>query len=144
MIEPVICAVTCFLFVKNLFIFNWRTIALQYCVGFCHTSTWISHRYTYVPSLLNPVTCFLDSTVRPHICPHYVVILVDLAYSSNLLNSFSDTVICFFFPTHSPPLNIFPVFHRSHWWTYWLTPGLRERERERASEPWAPSFSLTH
>ena len=22
-------------------------------VGFCHTSTWISHRYTYVPSLLN-------------------------------------------------------------------------------------------
>ena len=35
------------------FIFNWRIIALQYCVGFCHTSTWISHRYTYIPSLLN-------------------------------------------------------------------------------------------
>ena len=32
---------------------NWRIVALQYCVGFCHTSTWISHRYTYVPSLLN-------------------------------------------------------------------------------------------
>ena len=30
----------------NLFIFNWRIIALQYYVGFCHTSTWISHRYT--------------------------------------------------------------------------------------------------
>ena len=26
---------------------------MQCCVGFCHTSTWISHRYTYVPSLLN-------------------------------------------------------------------------------------------
>ena len=26
---------------------------LQYCVGFCRTSTWISHWYTYVPSLLN-------------------------------------------------------------------------------------------
>ena len=26
---------------------------LQYCIGFCHTSTWISHRYTYVPSLLS-------------------------------------------------------------------------------------------
>ena len=38
---------------KNLFIFNWRIIALQYCVGFCHTSTWIIHRYTYVPSFLN-------------------------------------------------------------------------------------------
>ena len=37
---------------KNL-IFNWRIIALQYHVGFCHTSTWISHRYTNVPSLLN-------------------------------------------------------------------------------------------
>ena len=35
-----------------LFIFNWRVIALQYCVGFCHTSTRISHSYTYVPSIL--------------------------------------------------------------------------------------------
>ena len=35
----------------NLFIFNWRIIALQYCIGSCHTSTWISQRYTYVPSL---------------------------------------------------------------------------------------------
>ena len=24
---------------------NWRIIALQYCVGFFHISTWISHRY---------------------------------------------------------------------------------------------------
>ena len=31
------------------FIFNWRIIVLLYCVSFCHTSTWISHRYTYVP-----------------------------------------------------------------------------------------------
>ena len=35
------------------FIFNWRTIALQCCVDFCHTSAWVSHRYTYVPSFLN-------------------------------------------------------------------------------------------
>ena len=27
------------------------TITLQYRVGFCHTSTWISHRYPHVPSL---------------------------------------------------------------------------------------------
>ena len=31
----------------------WRTIALQYCVCLCHTSTRISHRYTCDPSLLN-------------------------------------------------------------------------------------------
>ena len=37
---------------KNLFIFNWRIITLQYCVGFWETSTWISCRYTYVPSFL--------------------------------------------------------------------------------------------
>ena len=36
-----------------MFTFNWKIIALQYCVGFCHTTTWITHRYTYVPSLLN-------------------------------------------------------------------------------------------
>ena len=47
------CCVCCFFFFfKKSFIFNW-IIALQYCVGFCHTSAWISHRYTYVPSLLN-------------------------------------------------------------------------------------------
>ena len=34
--------------------FNWRITALQYCVSFCHISTLISHRYIYVPSLLNP------------------------------------------------------------------------------------------
>ena len=52
-------------FRKNLFIFahlcgifffsfNWRIIALQYSFGFCHTSLWISHKYPYVPFLLNP------------------------------------------------------------------------------------------
>ena len=42
-----------FSFLKDFFFFNWRIIASKYCVGFCHTSTWISHRCTYVPSLLN-------------------------------------------------------------------------------------------
>ena len=36
----------------NEFIFNWRIISLQHCVGFCQTSKWIGHRYTNVPSLL--------------------------------------------------------------------------------------------
>ena len=29
--------------------FNWRLITLQYCSGFCHTLTWISHGCTCVP-----------------------------------------------------------------------------------------------
>lgn len=31
--------------------FNCRITALQYCVGFCHTTVWIRHKYTYDPSL---------------------------------------------------------------------------------------------
>ena len=37
------------LFFKFIY-FNWRLITLQYCSGFCHTSTWISHRHTCSPS----------------------------------------------------------------------------------------------
>ena len=33
--------------------FNCRIITSQYFVGFCQTSTWIKHRYTYLPSLLD-------------------------------------------------------------------------------------------
>ena len=40
----------CFVF---KFIFNLRTIALHCCIVFCHTITWISRKYTYIPSLLN-------------------------------------------------------------------------------------------
>ena len=35
----------CFFF----FFFSWRLITLQYCSGFCHTLTWISHGYTCIP-----------------------------------------------------------------------------------------------
>ena len=33
----------------SLNLFNWRLIILQYCSGFCHISTWISHGHTGVP-----------------------------------------------------------------------------------------------
>ena len=32
--------------------FFWRIISSWYCVGFCCTMKWISHMYTYIPSLL--------------------------------------------------------------------------------------------
>ena len=35
-------------FLKFIY-FNWRLIAFQYCGGFCHTLTWISHRCTCAP-----------------------------------------------------------------------------------------------
>ena len=35
--------------VALLIYFNWRLITLQYCGGFCHTSSWITHGCTCVP-----------------------------------------------------------------------------------------------
>ena len=37
-----------FFFLSFIFI-SWRLITLQYCSGFCHTLTWISHGFTCVP-----------------------------------------------------------------------------------------------
>ena len=31
------------------FLISWRLITLQYCSGFCHTLTWISHGFTCLP-----------------------------------------------------------------------------------------------
>ena len=36
------------LFFKFIY-FSWRLITLQYCSGFCHTLTWISHGFTRTP-----------------------------------------------------------------------------------------------
>ena len=43
-----------FMYLKFIY-FNWRLITLQYCSGFCHTLTWISHRYTCVPHSWTPL-----------------------------------------------------------------------------------------
>ena len=36
------------------FFFSWRLITLQYCSGFCHTLTWVSHGFTCIPHLDPP------------------------------------------------------------------------------------------
>ena len=45
-----------------LFIFYWRIITLQNFPVFCQTSTWINHRYTYIP----PFWTSLPSPSPPH------------------------------------------------------------------------------
>ena len=48
-IWTITCSIRCSFLFFPLFIFSGKIIALYYCVSFRHTSTRISHRYTYVP-----------------------------------------------------------------------------------------------
>ena len=60
-----------FFFLYNFFFFfylciyfNWRLITLQYCSGFCHIFTWISHGCTCVPHPEPPPTSLPISSLR--------------------------------------------------------------------------------
>ena len=39
----------CTIFSFSFICISWRLITLQYCSGFCHTLTWVSHVFTCVP-----------------------------------------------------------------------------------------------
>ena len=45
-------------YIRETFFFSifisWRLITLQYCSGFCHTLTWISHGFTCIPHPISP------------------------------------------------------------------------------------------
>ena len=61
----------------SFFLFNWGIIALQSCMGFCHTTLLINHKYTHVPSLL---------IIPPHSTP---------SYPSRLLQSSGLNYLCY-------------------------------------------------
>ena len=71
-----------------------RPITSQYCSGFCHTLTWISHGCTCVP---HPETLsHLPPHPIPQGCPSALA-LSALVYASNLgWSSISHMVICMF------------------------------------------------
>ena len=46
----------CYTFFFSFIFISWRLIALQYCSGFCHTLTWISHGFTCIPHPYPPPT----------------------------------------------------------------------------------------
>ena len=56
-----------FFFFIYINVFNWRLITLQYCSGFCHTLTWISHGCTCVPHPEPP--CHLPPHPIPRVIP---------------------------------------------------------------------------
>ena len=103
------------------------------CVGFCHKTTWISHRYTYVPSLLN-----LPPT--PHPSPPLQLVTEHWVELPASYNKFPLT-ICF---THdgwmaSPTQWTWVwVNSESWWWTgrpgvLWFM-GLQRVRHDRATE----------
>ena len=62
--SPKVCSSLLF---KIFIYFNWRLITLQYCSGFCHTLTWISHVCTCGPHP-EPL-CHLPPHPIPRGCP---------------------------------------------------------------------------
>ena len=75
--------------------FNWRIITLQSYDSFCHTSVWIDHRYTCVPSILNT-----PSHLPPHHTPlgcHRALALGALLHASSSHWLSSLFIICFLF-----------------------------------------------
>ena len=55
----------CFVFYFPFIFISWRLITLQYCSGFCHTLTWISHGFTCIPHL-ESILQMNAQTVKPH------------------------------------------------------------------------------
>ena len=67
------------------FIFNWRIIiALQYCVGFCHATMWISQKYTYI--------CPLPLEPSSHPCPIPPLLVVKEYWLSSL--HYTVDIVC--------------------------------------------------
>ena len=67
------------IFFSFIFI-SWRLITLQYCSGFCHTLTWISHGFTCVPHPdppsclpLHPISLGLPSVPALSTCWHQLM-----------------------------------------------------------------------
>jgi len=85
-----------FFYIKK--IFNWRLITLQYCGGFYHTFTWISHECTCVPHPDPP------SHLPPHPIPQghpSTPALSALSHASNLDWRSVSHMIIYMFQCHS-------------------------------------------
>ena len=93
-----------FYFLEEFIYFNWRLITLQYCSGFCHTVTWISHG----------CACVLHPEPLSHLPPHPIPqghpsapALSTLSHASNLDWRSISHMIIYMFQCYSqsiPPL----------------------------------------
>ena len=89
-LRPLRWAIGCillYLFIFPFIFISWRLITLQYCSGFCHTLTWISHGFTCVPHPdppfhlpLHPLPLGFPSAPGPRAC------LMHPTWASNLFH----------------------------------------------------------
>ena len=96
--------ILCLIFPVAFFFFSWRIIALQYCVGFCHTSTWISHRYTHIspPSWTAP--CPSPDSTPPGFTEHWVELpLTHSKFPLAIYFTHGDVYVSILFPPFVPP-----------------------------------------
>ena len=111
-----------------VFFFNWEIMVSQYCVGFCHTLTRISHRYTHVLSLLNlPLNAHPSkvsqstslSSQHHKAISHWLSVLYMVMHVSMTLSEFippspSPTVFESLFSMSASPLLPWKQVHQYH------------------------------
>ena len=89
---------------------------MLYCIGFCHITTWISHRYIYVPSLLKPTPISLPIPPLLVVTEHWVELPLSHrkfppAICFTYGNAYVSKLLSQFFPT-SPFSTVHkPVFY---------------------------------
>ena len=94
-----VCVICTTSYLFTYLFFSWRIIALQNFVVFCQASTWISHRYTYVPSLLNLL--LLPHLLYPLICWRtlglllYLVLKLLLLWTLEYMHLFESVFLVF-------------------------------------------------
>ena len=77
-------SVLLFIYLFSFMFITWRLITLQYCSGFCHTLTWISHGFTCVshPSGSSQCTSPENLSHTSNLDPNSI--LVSMLFSQNI------------------------------------------------------------
>ena len=101
----------CGSFFKKLKKFNWKIIALQNFAVFWQTSTQITHRYTYIPSLLNLHPISLPShhsRLIQSLCLSFLSHTANSLWLSVLHMVMEASMLLFPYNSPSPPLSPCP------------------------------------
>ena len=100
---------------------SWRLITLQYCSGFCHTMTWISHGFTCIPHPdppshlpVYPIPLGLPSAPGPTLFKENVPVRANFHISSYSFWKYQVPWSCFSWGSSNKWLDL--IFFLSRWW----------------------------